>query len=282
MLAEVLDHLAIRPDGRYIDCTFGRGGHARAVLEQLSPEGRLFGIDRDPEAVSAGRALATADPRFTMLAGRHEELRELMAAAGAGQDFDGISFDLGLSSPQIDDPARGFSFSTEGPLDMRMDPTRGESAADWLNRADERDIADTIYQFGEERLSRRIARAIVAARPLRTTTELADLVRRQYPRRHHRIHPATRTFQALRIRVNDELRGLADALEQALTLLRLGGRLVVISFHSLEDRIVKQFMRANRGTRLGIVERIARPGEAETAINPRARSARLRVAERLA
>jgi len=279
MLAEVLAGLALRDDGLYVDCTFGRGGHSEALLGRLGEAGRVIAIDRDPEAVAAGERLAAGDRRFEILHGRFESLGSLLAGRAPA---DGVLFDLGLSSPQLADAGRGFSFAHDGPLDMRMDTSAGETAAEWLNRAPEREIADTLYQYGDERRSRRIARAICAARPLERTAELARLVRRAYPPGRHRIDPATRTFQALRIRVNEELHGLADALEQALALLRIGGRLAVISFHSLEDRIVKHFMREHKGGRLGIVERLQRPGAEERAGNPRARSARLRVAEKLA
>lgn len=292
--------LAIDPNGIYVDGTFGRGGHARAILARLGPAGRLLAIDRDPDAIAAARGLAAADPRLTVVQSRFGDLTGAVRAAGVSGGVAGILLDLGVSSPQLDTPARGFSFNAEGPLDMRMDPAYGESAAAWLARAEVAEIAAVLYEFGEERFGARIARAIVAARaasPLLTTRALADLVVRAVPTREPGKHPATRTFQALRIQVNDELGELTRALAQACDLLAAAGRLVVISFHSLEDRIVKRFMRdeaqgprfpkglpitatQSRG-RLRLAGKPTRPGAAEVAVNPRARSAILRVAERL-
>lgn len=264
----------------------GSGGHAEAILIASDPSGSLLGIDRDAEAlVLAGQRLARFGARVSLLQGRYEALADLV---GVGRQFDGILFDLGVSSLQLDAAPRGFSFGREGPLDMRMDRSTGETAADLVARLSERELADLIFRWGEDRWSRRIAWAIAEGRrrsPIRTTTELAETVARAIPRgawpRH--LHPATRTFQALRIAVNDELTGLDHALEEAAGLLRSGGRVAAISFHSLEDRIVKQTWRRLEATgqmRI-LTKRPTIPGEAETAANPRARSAKLRALERL-
>ncbi|WP_296805696.1 16S rRNA (cytosine(1402)-N(4))-methyltransferase RsmH [Thiocapsa sp.] len=300
LLEESVHALVVDPNGIYVDATFGRGGHSRAVLARLGETGRLIGIDRDPEAVSAGDALARTDRRFTMVSGRFGSISELLAQIGVQGNLCGLLLDFGVSSPQLDTPERGFSFSTEGPLDLRMDPTRGESAAQWLAHASDAEIVEVLFDFGEERFARRIARNIVAQRsesPLTTTTQLAALVARSVPTREPGKHPATRTFQALRIRINDELEEIQDCLRQSCELLAHAGRLVVISFHSLEDRIVKRFMRSeSRGPvlpkglpvtaaesrgRLRILGKPVRPAPAEVASNPRARSAIMRVAERL-
>jgi 16S rRNA (cytosine1402-N4)-methyltransferase len=299
LLYPAVNALAIdsRPDGTFVDATFGRGGHSRLILERLGPAGRLIGIDRDPEAVAAARSLE--DPRLATAHARFSELQATLAALRAGE-ADGVLFDLGVSSPQLDDPRRGFGFRSDGPLDMRMDPTRGASAAEWLERADEAEIREVIRNYGEERFAKQIAKAIVAARgrgPLRRTGELAALVAAAVRTREPGQNPATRTFQALRIHVNQELEELSLALPQAFAALRRSGRLAVISFHSLEDRIVKNFMREEaRPTlperlpvrarempppRLRIVGRPQRPGPVEIQANPRARSAVLRVAEKL-
>lgn len=297
LLSESLDALAIRPDGVYIDATFGRGGHSRAILERLGPTGRLLALDRDPQAVAAG--LFINDPRFAIVHTEFGHLQAACLAAGVTQ-VHGVLFDLGVSSPQLDDPARGFSFRFDGPLDMRMDPTRGQSVADWLNEADESDITEVVRDYGEERFARQIAKAIVAARagdPLRTTRQLADLVGRAVRTREPGQDPSTRTFQALRIYVNAELEELPAGLKDAMTTLLPLGRLVVISFHSLEDRIVKHFMRDQahpeaRFARLPIrdidlpqaalrvIGKPVRPSAAEVSANPRSRSAIMRVAER--
>lgn len=294
---EVLGVLAVRPDGRYLDGTFGRGGHARGVLDRLGPEGRLLVMDKDPEAMAVARSELGADKRMAM---RQASFARMADWDEVGAGLDGVLLDLGVSSPQLDQAGRGFSFQHDGPLDMRMDPASGESAADFLAHADEAVIAEVLWRYGEERMSRRIARAIVARRfqaPLVTTLELADLVAATIGRREPGKHPATRTFQALRIHVNRELEELREGLDAALACLRPGGRLAVISFHSLEDRIVKQFMlghaRAPAGNRrlpaadpftprLHIVGRPAMASVPEVARNPRARSAVLRVAEKLA
>jgi 16S rRNA (cytosine1402-N4)-methyltransferase len=284
-----------RPDGAYVDCTFGRGGHSRALLARLGPTGRVVGMDRDPQALTEGMALAGADSRFELRDGNFADLLPTLPAAA----WSGVLFDLGVSSPQLDQAERGFSFAKDGPLDMRMDPRHGVSAAEWLAQATEAEIADALYHYGEERASRRIARLIVERRelaPLTRTLELADLVASRLPRQG-RIHPATRTFQALRIVVNDELGALERGLEAALELLEAGGRLAVISFHSLEDRAVKRFFQ--RAAKAPAVDRRRPPSattfsprlrllgrieadQAELACNPRSRSAHLRVAERLA
>lgn len=295
---EAVAALDVRRDGTYLDGTFGRGGHAREVLARLGGDGRLLVMDKDPEAIAVAQDLAAADPRVAV---RHDSFARMDAWDAARAGLDGVLLDLGVSSPQIDQPGRGFSFMADGPLDMRMDPTRGESAAQWLARAGEREIADALFAFGEERDSRRIARAVVARRaeaPIATTGELAELVARAVRSREPGKHPATRTFQALRIVVNGELDDLAAGLQAAVACLRAGGRLAVISFHSLEDRVVKRFIRdasrtaapGRRGLpppvdapapRLRAVGDAVLPSAAEIAANPRARSAVLRVAERL-
>ena len=298
LLREAVDVLVTDAAGIYVDATFGRGGHARAVLEKLSAEARLVAIDRDPEAVAsaaADRALAS-DARFTIRHAPFSQMAAMLASLGI-DTVSGVLLDLGVSSPQIDDPQRGFSFRFDGPLDMRMDTTRGESAADFLARADERHLAEVIRDYGEERFALQVAKALVArresGRPVRTTAELADVVAGAVKTREAGQNPATRTFQALRIFVNAELAELEQALSSALALLAPGGRLVVISFHSLEDRIVKTFIAREstsvvdrrapfaepRPTRLRSIARV-RPGAAEQAGNPRARSAVMRVAER--
>ncbi len=284
LAAEVLAHLRPRSGGRYLDATVGLGGHAAALLAASDPAGMLLGIDRDPEALRVSREqLSGFGQRATLLHGRHEDLADLLDPA---ERFDGILFDLGTSALHLDTPERGFSFTKEGPLDMRMDPTGGPTAAELLRRLPERELADLIYRWGEERWSRRIARVIVEARraaPIASTTALAALVARAVPRGKwpRQIHPATRTFQALRIAVNGELTGLASALTTAAERLEAGGRMVAISFHSLEDRIVKHTWRDLEAT--GQVRILTRrpvsPGEAEMDLNPRARSAKLRALE---
>jgi 16S rRNA (cytosine1402-N4)-methyltransferase len=291
-----IESLAIRADGCYVDATFGRGGHAGEILGRLGEEGKLLAFDRDPEACAAASLLFSADRRATILRASFSGL-ERHVAAGSAQ---GILFDLGVSSPQLDEARRGFSFLRDGPLDMRMDPDAGESAAAFLARADEREIGGVIARLGEERHARRIARAIVDARqsgPIETTGRLAGVVAAAVPGREPGRHPATRTFQALRIHVNDELGEIERALPQAVAALAPAGRLVVISFHSLEDRIVKRFMRSasredavwaglpvvpdTARPRLRLVGRATFADESEVARNPRARSAVMRVAERL-
>jgi 16S rRNA (cytosine1402-N4)-methyltransferase len=295
---EAMEALRIRPAGVYVDATFGRGGHSWAILARLGSEGRLIALDRDPEAVRAAKALP--DPRLEAVHSRFSRLADAARALGV-ERVDGVLFDLGVSSPQLEDAARGFSFRLEGPLDMRMDPGEGMSAGQWLARATEREIGEVVKRYGEERFAKQIARAIVAARarkPIATTRELAAIVAQAVRTREPGQDPATRTFQALRIFINQELEELPLALEQALELLNPGGRLVVISFHSLEDRIVKRFLQAVArpggiparlplradelpAPRARIVGRPVRPSPAEVAANPRARSAILRTAERL-
>jgi 16S rRNA (cytosine1402-N4)-methyltransferase len=298
LLTEAIDSLVTAADGVYVDGTFGRGGHSRALLSRLSPQGRVIALDRDPQAVAAASAEGTKidDPRFSIHHANFAQLRELLASLGL-QRVQGLLLDLGVSSPQIDDPARGFSFRFDAPLDMRMDPTRGDSAADFLARADERTLAEVIRDYGEERFARQIAKALVARREgghaVRTTAELSQLVARAVRTREAGQDPATRTFQALRIHVNAELEALDEGLRASLDLLAPAARLAVIAFHSLEDRRVKEFIAREsrdevdrrapfappRGMRLKAIARI-KPSEAEVAANPRARSAILRVAER--
>jgi len=297
---EILAQLNVRPDGIYVDGTFGRGGHSRALLEKMGPAGRLLVIDRDPRALDAAINLAAGDPRVTVIRGSFGDIKQIAAANGVLGSVDGIVLDLGVSSPQLEDAERGFSFLRDGPLDMRMDPDSGESAEDWINTADERDMSRVIARFGEEKSARRIARAICDARKTERicrTRQLADLIEGVIPRRGKGKHPATKTFQAVRIHINNELGELQDFLEGVLNVLSLGGRLCVISFHSLEDRMVKRFLRNHARVDpalagLPVVPESAqpdmrlvcsaiRPGEAETMRNPRARSAVLRVGERL-
>jgi 16S rRNA (cytosine1402-N4)-methyltransferase len=300
LLHEAIDALVTDVDGIYVDGTFGRGGHSRLLLSRLAPSARLIAFDRDPEAVKAASDGSTrvVDPRFTILHANFAQMREPLAAMGIDK-VNGVLLDLGVSSPQIDDPARGFSFRFDAPLDMRMDPTRGESAADLLARADERQLAEVIKDYGEERFARPIAKALVARREgghaVRTTAELSQLVARAVRTREAGQDPATRTFQALRIFVNAELEALEQGLNAALDLLAPGARLAVISFHSLEDRRVKEFIAresrevvdrrapfaAPKAMRLKALARI-KPSEREIADNPRSRSAILRVAERTA
>ena len=298
LAAEAIEALSIRPDGTYVDGTFGRGGHSRMILERLGPGGRLIALDRDPAAVAAASGIA--DPRFSIAHARFGALAQALEAQGASR-VQGMLFDLGVSSPQLDDPARGFSFRADGPLDMRMDPSQGTSAADWLAAAEEHQLKEVIRGYGEERFAKQIAAAIVAARrvaPLRTTRQLADLVGQAVRTREPGQDPATRTFQAVRIFVNRELEEVSLMLPQAVERLSPGGRLAVIAFHSLEDRLVKRFFQAcARPTLprdlpvrarempqalLNIVGKPVRPSAAEAAANPRARSAVLRVAERTA
>lgn len=292
---EVIAALALKPDGIYVDATFGRGGYSRAILAQNVAH--LYGIDRDEAAIAEGKKLAAENPRFTMLKGNFGDLDQHLANAKVTA-VDGIAFDIGVSSPQLDEAERGFSFSKDGPLDMRMDQTQGKSAADLVNTMDEGALADLIYTYGEERQSRRIAKAIVEARPLSRTTQLANAIRAVIYRKPKDIDPATRTFQALRIAVNDELGELERGLAAAEKMLKPGGRLAVVSFHSLEDRIVKTYLREAAGrvpapsrhlpdlapqdVRLTLVgKQPITPSDEECARNPRARSARLRVAERV-
>ena len=300
LLAEVLTALSIKPDGVYVDGTFGRGGHANAILAELGPQGRLLAMDRDPEAVQSAEQQFGADPRFEIEQGAFTMLSRVIAQRQLQGKVNGLLLDLGVSSPQLDDASRGFSFSADGPLDMRMDPSSGVSASEWLESASESDIARVLKVFGEERFSRRIARSVVETRqasPLRTTRQLAELIEAAVPRREKNKHPATRSFQAIRIFINGELDEITMVLEQVIDVLAPQGRMAVISFHSLEDRIVKRFIRDEyRGEqppeefplagmdyvpRLKPVGKAIRAAAAEVDQNPRARSAVLRVAERL-
>lgn len=298
LLQEAVDALEPKPAGIYVDATFGRGGHTRALLARLDAAAKVVALDRDAEAIQAARGCS--DPRLIVLHERFGELATAVRSAGIGQ-VDGVLFDLGVSSPQLDDAERGFSFRLDAPLDMRMDRTRGETAAEWLAEVGEAELKGVLKDYGEERNARKIATAIVAARarePIRTTSQLARIVAAAVRTREVGQDPATRTFQAIRIYLNQELAELSLALPQALELLGGGGRLAVISFHSLEDRIVKQFMRREATPqvperlplradelpqpRLRLVGKAIRPSAAEVAANPRARSATLRVAERIA
>jgi len=299
LLDESLAALSIQPAGIYVDGTFGRGGHSGAILQQLGLEGRLLAVDKDPEAIVSAQQFA-ADKRFSIMRGSFAELSELASTVGISGQIDGLLLDLGVSSPQLDAAERGFSFSQDGPLDMRMDPDSGQSAAAWLARAEVGDIAKVLKEYGEERFAKRIARAIVAAREeqaITTTSRLADIVSKANPAWERGKHPATRSFQAIRIFINRELDDLLTCLDQVLSLLAVGGRLVVISFHSLEDRIVKRFIRnLARGDhfppgvpvtqdqvrpRMKMIGKAIRSGQQELADNVRARSATLRVAEKL-
>ncbi|MCX4159090.1 MULTISPECIES: 16S rRNA (cytosine(1402)-N(4))-methyltransferase RsmH [Paraburkholderia] len=302
LLEEAVEALVTRADGIYVDGTFGRGGHSRLVLEKLGEAGRLIAFDKDPLAIATAQQIA--DPRFGIVHESFASLRDAIAERGVGR-VSGVLLDLGVSSPQVDDPERGFSFRADGPLDMRMDPTRGESAADWLARATVQELTEVIRDYGEERFAFQIAKALVARRaesdrlgPLVSTGELAQIVANVVKTREKGKDPATRTFQAIRIHINQELAELQVVLEAALSLLEQGGRLVVISFHSLEDRIVKRFMQTHASTPavdrrlpiravdlpsppLKIIGRVF-ASDAEVAANPRARSAVMRVAERIA
>ena len=301
LLEEAVARLALRPDGVYVDATYGRGGHSREILRHLGARGRLIAIDRDPEAVAAAQLECKSDGRFTVDRGAFSMLERIVQQHGVIGRVNGVLLDLGISSAQLDDARRGFSFLRDGPLDMRMDPESGESAADWLARATPIEITDVIRRYGEERFARPIARAIVAARaiaPITRTQQLSGIVSAAVRTRERHKHPATRTFQALRIYVNRELDELAAGLEQCLQVLAPGARLVVISFHSLEDRLVKRFIRKHARAlpadpkapwlapatlpNLRAIGKALRPQAAEIEKNPRARSAVLRAAERLA
>jgi 16S rRNA (cytosine1402-N4)-methyltransferase len=299
LLGPVLEGLEIKQDGLYVDGTFGRGGHSSAILKKLNADGRLIAIDRDPQAIASAAPALTNDPRVTLIRSDFAELAKHIDGKGLTGRVDGLLFDLGVSSPQLDEAARGFSFLRDGPLDMRMDPESGISAAEWLKTVDEKALKRVLYQFGEEREAPRITRAIVTAREntaIETTGQLADIVASVIPAHTRKKHPATKTFQAIRIFINKELEQIETALEQSIDLLASGGRLCVISFHSLEDRIVKRFIRnasreAEQYRGMPDVPEEFRPklkqvGKAITATadeitaNVRARSARLRIAER--
>jgi 16S rRNA (cytosine1402-N4)-methyltransferase len=300
LAAEALAGLALEADGYYVDATFGRGGHTALILQALGPEGGVLALDRDPQAVAAGRRRFADEVRLTLVHASFADLATVVPQHARQRPCRGVLFDLGVSSPQLEDPHRGFSFRTDGPLDMRMDPTRGEPVSAWLARAGLDEIREVIRTFGEERFARRVAHAIVDARaeqPLTSTAQLAALVARAVRTREPGKHPATRTFQALRMYINDEMGQLERGLAGALEVLSPGGRLVTISFHSLEDRAVKRFMQresqldpalarlpvvpAAAQPRLTLIGRKTRPTEAELRKNPRARSALLRVAQRV-
>jgi len=302
MLDEVLQQLAIKPDGVYLDCTFGRGGHSQAIFDRLGVAGRLLALDRDNEAVACGQASKMRqDLRFSLFHASFDRLLTLARQAQVVEKVDGVLLDLGVSSPQLDSPERGFSFLRDGPLDMRMDISAGLSASDWLMSVSEAGLVRVLYDFGEERYARRIARAIVTARadaPIATTKQLADVIADAVPVFDKHKHPATRSFQAIRIAVNHELEQLQAVLPQTLAVLKPGGRLLVIAFHSLEDRIVKRFINDEAGAKhdpgrlpvkqtdipkgaLRKVGKAIKPSDAEMAANPRARSAVMRVAEKV-
>lgn len=300
MVTEVIQGLNIQPNGIYFDGTFGRGGHSRAILERLNEKGRLLAMDRDPSAVPIALQLAKNDPRFVFQSGPFSSAYDFCHSQAVVGKVAGMLLDLGVSSPQIDTAERGFSFQKSGPLDMRMDPDTGISAKDWINSASEEEIATVLKKFGEERFYRRISRAIITARnskPIMTTTELAEIIAKANPAWEKYKHPATRCFQAIRLYINDELGELSSCLEQSLKMLECGGRLVVISFHSLEDRLVKRFIQAKeqgedlprnlpirdfeRNQKLRRVGQKQKASEAEVAQNIRARSAVLRVAEKI-
>jgi len=303
LLDEAVNGLALKEDGIYVDGTFGRGGHSRYILERLGENGRLIAIDRDPRAIAVGEALMKEDPRFTIIHGPFSGLAEYVKDLDLNGKIDGVLLDLGVSSPQLDDAERGFSFMRDGPLDMRMDPTSGISAADWLAKADVEDISWVLKTFGEEKFAYRIARAIVADReetPFLRTLDLAQLIERLCPKREKKKHPATRSFQAIRIYVNSELEEIHKVLDGALDIIAIGGQLSVISFHSLEDRIVKRFIRKQEkgreypaglpltdaqmqsGKTLKAVGKALKPSAREVDDNPRARSSVLRVAKKIA
>ncbi len=301
LLNEAVNGLHIMSGGTYCDLTFGRGGHSTQILKEIGPQGRLIAMDRDPVAVLSAKEMPDfQDPRFTIVHGEFSMLEQVVTEQGVLGRVDGILLDIGVSSPQLDDAARGFSFLHDGPLDMRMNPTVGISAAEWLNTAELEEISLVIRDYGEEKFHHRIARAIVEARveaPFSTTVQLANLISKTVPVKERHKHPATRAFQAIRIFINQELDQLKMVLDQALKVLTVGGRLCVISFHSLEDRIVKQFIKQQSNvnkypsylpikdvdikTRMKKVGSLIRPADEELQFNPRARSARLRIAEKL-
>jgi 16S rRNA (cytosine1402-N4)-methyltransferase len=303
LLREAVDNLMTTADGIYVDATFGRGSHSQAILDYLNPNGKLIAFDKDPEAVSYAKKKFSKDPRFRIFHDSYAHLQSQLDKLHVFGKIQGILFDLGVSSPQLDDPDRGFSFREKGKLDMRMDNSQGTDASAWLSKVDEKKLAEVLWKYGEEKSSRRIARAIVFARnqaPITTTTELSEIILRAIPMPKHKKfdkHPATRSFQAIRIAINEELKELEQGLKQALEALLIGGRLSVISFHSLEDRIVKQFIKEHekgkaipRGlpikanvfkARLRALGKPIKPDINEVNVNPRARSAILRIAEKL-
>jgi 16S rRNA (cytosine1402-N4)-methyltransferase len=301
LLEQAVDALVTDRDGFYVDCTFGRGGHSRKILDRLSHQGRLLVFDKDEEAIVIAQELAAQDARVSVRHGSFAEVQEAVSVLGMQGRVAGVLMDLGVSSPQLDDARRGFSFMKDGPLDMRMNTATGVSAGEWLAQADEQSIADVLFQYGEERYSRRIARAIVQRRQekaLRSTLELAELIKQAHPKWEKHKHPATRSFQAIRIFINDELNDLEQSLPQMLEILMPGGRLVVISFHSLEDRMVKRFIQQQEkgdiypadlpvtrdalNPRLRHIGKVVKAGEEELSGNIRSRSAVMRVAEKIA
>jgi len=300
LLETAIHALAIKPDGIYIDATFGRGGHSEAILASLNEQGRLLAIDKDEIAVNYARKKFANDPRFSIVHGSFAELQAIAKAEAIEAKVDGILFDLGVSSPQLDDANRGFSFTHDGPLDMRMNRHQSLDAAMWLQHASEKEIADVLYQYGEERFSRRLAKAVVIARQqekIVRTKQLADIIKRAHPKWERHKHPATRSFQAIRIFINSELAELQQALAQCIEVLKICGRMVVISFHSLEDRIVKQFIQRHcsghqlprhlpltkeqLAVRLRRIGKAIKPCATEITENIRSRTAILRIAEKL-
>jgi 16S rRNA (cytosine1402-N4)-methyltransferase len=300
---EVIQYLNINPDGVYVDGTYGRGGHAQSILKQLGAKGRLIVMDKDPQAIEAARLAMGDDGRVSIFHDDFSQLDKQLIAMGLLHEVDGVLLDLGVSSPQLDDASRGFSFQKNGPLDMRMNPLQGKSAAEWLRHADEKEISTVLWELGEERFARRIARKIVETRQLQDiedTKTLSDLISGCMPQSRNKKHPATRSFQAIRIHVNQELTYISRLLDSIFDILKIGGRLLIISFHSLEDRLVKRFFRLHsskakipRGLpirdkdllsniRLQLIGKVIRAGAQELSLNPRARSAVLRVAERTA
>ena len=300
LLQECLDGLAIKPDGIYIDATFGRGGHSGEILSQLGEQGRLIAFDRDPQAIEAAKRFAD-DKRFTIVHSPFADMAEVIESMSLSGEIDGVLMDLGVSSPQLDDAERGFSFLRDGPLDMRMDTSRGQSAAEWLAEADEQDITQVIKEFGEEKFGKRIAHAIVNERkvnPITRTSELVRIIDQAMPVKDKFKHPATRTFQGIRIYINAELEQVRVGLKAATAILKPKGRMAVISFHSLEDRLVKRFMKEQSKGKavphglpltqqeidadkvLSLIGKAIKPGEDELAVNVRSRSAVLRVAEK--
>ena len=303
MHGEVMQYLNIQPDGVYVDGTYGRGGHAQSILNRLGAKGRLIVMDKDPQAIDAARLSMGDDGRVTIYHDDFAHLAQKLIELGMTHGVDAVLLDLGVSSPQLDDATRGFSFQKNGPLDMRMNPLQGESAADWLAHASEKEISTVLWELGEERFARRIARKIVEARQLQEiedTKTLSDLISSCVPRPKNKKHPATRSFQAIRIYINQELTYIGRLLDSIFDVLKIGGRLLVISFHSLEDRLVKRFFRLHSskpklprglpvrdeelmsGIRLRLIGKAIRAGAQELSLNPRARSAVLRVAERIA
>jgi len=300
LLEETLTALNIKADGCYVDGTFGRGGHSQEIIKQLGEKGKLLAFDKDPQAIAIANAIAANDERLQVKQGSFTQLEQTVNELGWKGKVDGIFLDLGVSSPQLDDAERGFSFRFDGPLDMRMDPDNGQSATQWLASAEEREIMMVLFDYGEEKFARRIAKAIVAAReeqPINTTKRLASIVATASPSKDRNKDPSTRTFQAIRIFINQELEDLKTCLSQAVDLLAPGGRLVVISFHSLEDRIVKRFIReqckgddfpldlpvqhAQLNQNMKMIGKAIKSGRKELNENPRARSAVMRIAERL-